>query len=93
VPESVCDAFAANVIGLAPGEEGAHRLGPDALQEVVSVTCGHLLTALVGEGPSFRLQGPECRQITETEWKELLDDEDTIGCLIEDSPAVLRIRI
>ncbi len=93
VPETVCDAFAANVIGLAPGEEGAHQLGPDALQEVVSVTCGHLLTALVGEGPSFRLEGPECRPITEADWQGLLEDADAIGCLIEDSPALLRITV
>lgn len=93
VPEGVCDVFAANVIGIAPEEEGAHRLGPDALQEVVGVTCGHVLTALVGEGPSFRLQGPEFREVSGTEWEEFLAEEDTIACLIEDFPAIVRIRI
>lgn len=93
VPESVCDIFAANVVGIPPEEEGARRLGRDALQEVVSVTCGHLLTALVGEGPSFRLQGPEFREITEGDWQDLLGEDDTIACVMEDSPAILRITL
>ena len=93
VPEPICDVFAGNVMGIEPETEGAHRLAQDALGEVVSVTCGHLLTALVGEGPSFKLYGPEFQALTASDWDELLEKDGTLGCFVEDYPALLSISV
>ncbi len=91
-PESACDVLAANVMGVDSEADSAQKLARDALGEVVSVTCGHFLSAAFGD-QSFALTGPEITTLAGSEWQSLLEGPATIGCQVDDYPALLQLEV
>ncbi|MBW2123555.1 MAG: chemotaxis protein CheX, partial [Deltaproteobacteria bacterium] len=53
VPEAMCPVIAGNVLGMEPVEALKIIQSDDALKELLNITCGQVLTALVGDEPVF----------------------------------------
>lgn len=92
VPADMCPEIAANVLGLEPDDETAETRGPDALKEVLNVTCGSILTTLAGDQPVFDLSVPEVLTLEPEGWKELLDSEESLAFTVDEHAVVLRFR-
>ena len=89
VPQEVCFEIAANVLG-TDSDEIEDAQSHDALKEVLNVLCGNLLTAVAGEDPVFDLSVPEIDQIDANAWTALVEDNNNIVFLIDDSPVIVR---
>ena len=87
---------ASNILGVesvgAPerGETGAEQ---DAVKELVSVTCGHVLTGLVGEGPVFDLSAPALRDVEGDDWARMLEDPSTSALSVDGDVVLLRLKV
>ncbi len=81
--------LAANVLGLDPDDEDSIDDASDALEELLNIVCGQFLTATFGETPIFELSPPSVSEIDEAEWKSLIENEETIGIMIDDVPAIV----
>lgn len=93
VPESMCSEIAANVVGLSIDDERIVALRKDALNEVLNVLCGNLLTNLVGEKPIFSLSIPEISKITKEGWEVLLNNSNTMSFTVDDYPVLIELSI
>ncbi|HOX05302.1 MAG TPA: chemotaxis protein CheX [Planctomycetota bacterium] len=91
VPIPMCSELAANVLGLEDDDEMATARGPDALKELLNVTCGSILTTLAGDQPVFDLSVPEVVGMFPERWKDLLQSSDTLAFTVEDVPILLRL--
>lgn len=91
VPEALCPVIAANVLGIELDDELAMAESHDALNELLNVTCGNLLTALAGDEPVFDLTVPTTRALTPEEWAAMQASPQAITVIIEDNPAVLQL--
>jgi chemotaxis protein CheY-P-specific phosphatase CheC len=89
-PEAMCRDLAANVLGLKPGDEPAPHLPRDAFQELLSVTCGHLLTALAGEDPVFDLAPPEMATLDQKGWETFVATPGAVQLVVDEHPVLLR---
>lgn len=92
-PRSLCEELAANVLGLDPGNEGAAQKAPDALKELLNVTCGNVLTRLAGDEPVFDLTVPTVRDIDSAEWDALAGAEGSVAFLADGSPVLIRMEM
>ncbi len=90
---SLADELAANVLGVEPGDAAAAAGAGDALGELLNVTCGHVLTALAGEGPVFDLSAPTGSRLDAAGWRALREDPDAAGFVVEGRPVLLRLRL
>lgn len=93
VPREMAPVLAANVLGLDPEDEMGAQAARDALKELLNVTCGNLLTAIVGDEPIFDLTVPEVDDTTAEAWAELAERPGTVYCLVEDFPVLLNLDI
>ncbi len=92
VPRRLCDEMAANILGLEPDSVIESDQALDAVKEVASVVCGHVLTAVAGEEPVFDLSVPTARPLDEEGWVTLLDCDDCLAFMVDDSPVLVRFR-
>lgn len=90
VPEAMCVQIAGNVLGLEPDDDRVMASAGDALKEVLNVVCGHVLTGIAGDQPVFNLSVPTTKAIDAGEWKSVLDDNQSVGLLVDDMPVLLR---
>jgi len=93
VPMALCPVIAANVLGVEPDDELAMAQPYDALNELLNVTCGNLLTALAGEEPVFDLTIPAVRELDGKAWNALENDSETVGLVIEEHPVLLKLTL
>jgi CheY-specific phosphatase CheX len=93
VPSDMRAEFAANVLGMEPDDEFVEKRASDALKEVLNVTCGHMLTTLVGEEPVFDLSIPTLSSINKVECSALLSEPETLCFLVDDHPVLLRLLV
>ena len=85
----LCVQLAANVLGLDPDDADSIDDASDALEELLNIVCGHFLTATFGDVPVFELSPPSVSEIGEAEWRSLIENEETIGIMIDDIPAIV----
>jgi chemotaxis protein CheY-P-specific phosphatase CheC len=93
VPKEMCPTIAANVLGIEPDDETSLSDASDALKELLNVTCGHVLTSLMGDEPIFDLTVPEVTQIEEEEWADLAAQSDTAAFMVEEHPVLLHLEV
>jgi len=92
-PPALAGELAANVLGLEPDDVTAAAGAADALQELLNVTCGHVLTALAGDEPVFDLDAPATRPLDAAAWRALHDAPGTAGFVVEGRPVLLRLDL
>ena len=93
VSENMCSEIAANILGTDPEDKIEKARSRDALKEVLNVTCGNFLTAIAGNKPVFELSVPMVSEIDETGRTALLNDPETTGLLVDDSPVLLHFSL
>ena len=94
VPEAMCPEIAANFLGVDPEDEKVDEYSEDALKEILNVTCGHVLTAIKGERAVFDLTVPNIKRgIKLKEWEKLFRSEDSIVCMVDDYPVLIKFSI
>lgn len=91
VPRRISLEMAANVLGLNVDDSVVEERAEDAIKEVLSVTCGNMLTALAGVTSVFELLKAEIRSITQLEWLEVKGDSASMAFYIDDRPALMRV--
>lgn len=92
VPAEICPEITSNVLGMEP--ESDHELwGMDAVNELLNVACGRILVALFGDEVIFDISAPQGKKIGETLWNENLNDPNTLGLLIDNSPVLVHFHI
>lgn len=90
----LCSVLTANVLGEDPDDyEILDENTSDALEELLNVVCGQFLTAAFGEEPVIDLSPPAASRISEAEWKNLVDNEETVSFMVEDVPALIYTSI
>ena len=89
----LCAELAANVLGIEPDDDNSVDNSSDALEEFINVVCGQFLTTAFGDAPVFDLSPPSVLEIGETEWKSILSNEEAIGFIIEDAPAIMNVYV
>ena len=93
VPRAMGPVLAANVLGIEPDDEAVLRAPYDALKELLTVTCGNVLTAIAGDEPVFDLTVPEIVERSRDEWEALQARENTLYCLVDEFPVLLHLEI
>lgn len=91
--DGLCPELAANVLGLEPQEAQALDRSGDAFQELLNVTCGHVLTAVAGESAVFDLDAPQLSRLDEAGWTALRDAPGAVGFVVEGHPVLLRLQL
>jgi len=93
VPDELAKELASNIIGKEIDKNISQRHLNDALKEVLNVTCGNLLSAVVGTEQVFDAASPILSEHDQKDWKAFLEERDSIPFMIEDWPAVLQFLI
>lgn len=93
VPAELCGELAANVLGVEPDDPACIEKGADALQELLNVLCGQLLTAVAGEDVVCDLSQPKTELLPEGEWSRWIAAEDTLAFSLEEMPCLLRMQL
>lgn len=88
-PPTLGAVLAANVLGTEPEDEEAIRQQEDTLKEIVNMTCGAILTNLVGTGPVFDLAAPVVRPVSVEDWNQMAADASSVALNVEDQPVLL----
>lgn len=89
MPESMCQEMAANILGCESGDASASEQSGDALKEVISVTCGNVLAALVGLGSRCSMRSSEIESLSKEGWVALTKDPHSVGFRIGQDPVLL----
>ena len=89
VPEAISADLAVNILGLDDTDEVEKEDARDAVQELLNVICGQMLTRLFGSEPIFRLSIPHTEEADASQWQELSADSQMIGVSIDDVPTAL----
>ncbi len=90
---SLCFEMAANVLGIETEEENYDDEAEDTLEELINIVCGQFLTSAFGVEPIFNLFPPSVNELSEDDWCKYVLDDNTIGFIIEDTPAIIYIQV
>lgn len=90
VPDELAKELASNIIGKELDKNISQRHLNDALKEVLNVTCGNLLSAVVGSRQVFDAATPILTEHDQGAWNAFLDEPESIPFMIEDWPALLQ---
>ncbi len=93
VPEELAKELAANIIGKELDKNISQRHLQDALKEVLNVTCGNLLSAVVGTKQVFDAASPALSEHDQKGWGAFLAEPASIPFMVEDWPAVLQFLV
>lgn len=93
VPQALCPAIAANVLGLEPDDRLAAERAEDSLKELANVTCGQVLTAVAGTDAVFEMAVPEVGPLDEARWETLVAEQETLVYLVDESPVLLQLKL
>lgn len=91
-PVSLCVDLAANILGIDPDDQMASEDGGDALKELLNVICGQILTRIFGEETIFNLSVPTLQEMDRDAWRDLIDEPETIGLLLDDIPMAVNLH-
>ena len=92
-PAEVCAELAANMLGVEVDDPLAAEDAKDALQELLNVICGQLLTTAYGAAPVFNLSIPQVEEVARVDWERQVDAADTIGLLVDDEPFLVYLKL
>ena len=90
-PSALCDDMAVNMLGLESRPEGPEK--PDALCEILNMTCGRFLTEKYGAEPIFNLTPPKVSKIDDKRREELLKRDESLAMQIDDKPLITLVEI
>ena len=90
VPDELAKELASNIIGKEIDKNISQRHLNDALKEVLNVTCGNLLSAVVGTKQVFDAASPTLTEHDRAGWTAFLEEPESIPFMIEDWPALLQ---
>ncbi|MGE5188496.1 MAG: response regulator [Gemmatimonadota bacterium] len=93
VPDELAKELAANIIGKELDRNISQKHLQDALKEVLNVTCGNLLSAVVGSTQVFDAAPPTLTEHDEAGWSAFLEEPASIPFMIEDWPALLQFLV
>lgn len=93
VSQATCRQIAANFMGMEIDDEAIDQYCDDAVKELLNVTCGNILTELVGTEPVFDLTVPVLSSVGAAQVAQHLDDPKSVGVMIDDEPALLRLHV
>ena len=93
VPDELAKELASNIIGKEIDKNISQRHLNDALKEVLNVTCGNLLSAIVGTKQVFDAAPPTLTEHDQNAWKAFLEEPESIPFMIEDWPALLQFLV
>ena len=93
VPTEMTAEIAANILGLDPEDVQPDEMMNDALAEMLNVVCGHVIMALVGTGANFKLDSPLTCPVDEMTYNAMLDSDDFVGLMLDDSPVFLGLKL
>jgi len=93
VPEELVPEIAGNILGLDPDEVESTEMMQDAVRELLNVACGHVVMELAGAGADFTLAAPVYTIVGADAYAAYRDDDDSFAFLLEDSPALLNLKL
>lgn len=93
VPAEICPQIAANMLGTDPDDASAVEKGVDALNELLNVTCGQVLTALGGTKPIFDVSVPVAAELGANAWRDMLRQRETEAFQVEDWTVLLSLSL
>ncbi len=93
VPEELAKELAANIIGKELEKNISQKHLQDALKEVLNVTCGNLLSAVVGTQQVFDAASPALTEHDQKGWSAFLLEPESIPFMVEDWPAILQFLV
>lgn len=93
VPDELAKELAANIIGKELDKNISQKHLQDALKEVLNVTCGNLLSAVIGTKQVFDAAPPTLSEHDAAGWSAFLAEPDSIPFMIEDWPALLQFLV
>ena len=93
VPTDMTAEIAANILGLEPEDIESEEMMNDALAEMLNVVCGHVIMALVGTGANFKLDSPLTCPVDEMTYNAMLDSDEFVGLMLDDSPVFLGLKL
>jgi hypothetical protein len=93
MPAELCAEIAGNILGMDSSDDDITDYAQDSLKELLNVYVGNVLTGLYGEDALFIFGTPEIMRFDESGWQEKIEDPNTIGVLVEDTPALLRFMV
>lgn len=92
MPTALACEVAANVLGVS--EISAHDdTCIDAVQELLNLICGRLVSELHGTAPVFELTAPEGHRVGRAEWDTCCADGDNLVFTVEDQPLLLNVTV
>lgn len=89
LPETLTLEVAANILGAESDEDFVKEQAHDALGELLNVLCGQFLTTVEGELPVFDLSVPAVAAIDSSEWRNMMQLDNTALLMVEDEFNVL----
>ncbi len=91
-PEDMCIELVENILGMDPDIlNEAERF--DALGELVNVTCGQMLTAVLGDEPVYDLTPPVVTRVGQDQWARMLQYEHSAGFMVDEHPVLLKFSM
>jgi CheY-specific phosphatase CheX len=87
--EAVAREIAANFLGTNTEDPSVEANYRDALNEILNVVCGHLLTALNGDHAIHDLSIPSLRELTSLEAAEMAQRPGCLAFSVEEHHALL----
>jgi len=93
LPLGMGSDLAANALGAEPGDTVSEEQAIDAVNELLNVTCGQIVTALAGEKPAFRLTVPQAQVLDEDVWETYCAMPNTQGYAVDDYPVLLQLVV
>ncbi|HHO75668.1 MAG TPA: response regulator [Deltaproteobacteria bacterium] len=85
--------IAARIMGLDDTEDISDDMIEDALRELMNVVCGHFITLMYGEKSLIDVSTPQVYPVKNALCNVLRSSPDIHAFMIDDSPALGRVRI
>jgi len=89
----LCIEMAANVLGTDMEDDNCANDAKDALAELANVVCGQFLSSAYGSEPIFNLSPPSVSEVSELEWQEIYENDNSLTFMVEDNPALIYLDI
>ncbi|HGJ67218.1 TPA: chemotaxis protein CheX [bacterium] len=91
--DDLCIEMSANVLGTDIEDKNSVEDAVDTLEELSNVVCGQFLTSAFGNEVIFNLIPPSVSIADSKEWSELLYNDESLAFMVEDSPALLYLKM
>jgi chemotaxis protein CheY-P-specific phosphatase CheC len=92
-PDRLSLELAANMLGLDADSPEAEEQRLSAIKELLNIACGNILTVIAGVEPVFNIAIPEVETIGQDQWRDLLNDEESVALMIDDIPILIKLAL